>query len=359
MKAVDVMYDVIIVGAGPIGLYTAKLCEEKGIKALVLEEDEAIGKPDHCSGLISTNLNDFVKIDKSWIDHKVNGAVIYSGGKNKSGISLKKPTTAAYVINREMFDHHLSRGLKSKIIMKSKVFSVKINNDFAEVFTDGTEGSTSHRAKLVIGCDGVNSIVAKQLGSRPNEFVKGIILLTKEKNTDDFVEMWFDKNSTKDGFLWKIPRGKTTEYGMMSSDANFAELEKYFKIKPSVILKRKASMIPIGPRKTYFNRAILIGDAAAQVKPWSGGGVVYGLTCAKIAVDVIKDALQKNDFSENALEIYENRWKNAIGKNIVAGLMFREFYKESSPEEIEKIFNLMKKCNINFLDMDFPVLGFL
>ena len=349
-------YDVIIVGAGPVGLYTAKLCEERGIKALVLEEDETIGKPDHCSGLISTNLNDFVKIDRSWIDHKVNGAVIYSGGKNsKSRISLKKPTTVAYVINREKFDKHLSKELKSKIMMKSRVVSVKISKDFVEVITD----RASHKAKLVIGCDGVNSIVAKQLGSRPNEFVKGIILLTKGKNTDDFVEMWFDKNSTKDGFLWKIPRGKTTEYGMMSSDANFVELEKYFKIKPSIVLKRKASTIPIGPRKTYFNRAILIGDAAAQVKPWSGGGVVYGLTCAKIAVDVIKDALQKNDFSEDALEIYENKWKNAIGKNIVAGLMFREFYKESSPEEIERVFGIMKKCNINFLDMDFPVLGFL
>ena len=56
------MHDVIIVGAGPVGLYAARLCEQAGMDFLVIEEHKNIGKPVHCSGLVSRNLEKFVKI---------------------------------------------------------------------------------------------------------------------------------------------------------------------------------------------------------------------------------------------------------------------------------------------------------
>ena len=342
------MYDAIIVGAGPVGLYAARLCKEAGLNILILEEHESIGKPDHCSGLISTNLEDFVKIDKSWVEHKVEGAVMYSG-KNK--VQLKKNDTAAYVINRSKFDKSLSKGLEKEILFNQRVENIDIKDDHVEVKTS----KDIHKAKMILGCDGSNSIIAKEVGSKPRELVKGIIAMKKERNEKKYVEMWFNKKLAKDGFIWKIPRKKTTEYGMMSSDASFKTLESFFKL--GAISEKKASLIPIGPSKTYFNRVLLIGDAAAQVKPWSGGGVVYGLTCAKIAVNVIKEALKENNFSEEFLKRYEDQWKNAIGKNITAGLMFREFYKDCSENDIEKFFEIASKASMSNLDMDFPLLN--
>ncbi|MBU1135102.1 MAG: FAD-dependent monooxygenase, partial [Nanoarchaeota archaeon] len=245
------MYDVIIVGAGPVGLYTAKLCKNCGINVIILEEHGIIGEPDHCSGLISTNVEDFVKIDSSWLEHEIKGAVIRSGsGKN---IPLTKNKTAAYVINRAKFDRSLSKGLEKNIVFNECVEKISIKDDFVEVKTK----KEKYKAKMIIGCDGFNSIVAKSIGSKPNELVNGIISIIDEKDNKDIVELWFDKKVAKDGFLWKIPRGKTTEYGMMSSGAKFEELKKFFKLKS--LGNKKASMIPIGPSKTYSNRALLIG----------------------------------------------------------------------------------------------------
>ncbi|MFH1445476.1 MAG: NAD(P)/FAD-dependent oxidoreductase [Nanoarchaeota archaeon] len=344
------MHDVIIIGAGPAGLYTAKLCKEAGVKILVLEEHDKIGEPDHCSGLISTNLRDFIEIKSSWLDHEVKRAIIYSGsGKS---VELKKPSTAAYVINRAKFDKHLAEGLEDAIMLNTHVTGIEVNKDFVEVKTN----RENYKSKMIIGSDGRNSVVAKHFGTKPAELIKGIIAITKEKNSEDSVKLWFDKKNAEDGFLWKIPRKETTEYGMMASSADFDKLEKFFKINSSY--DKKGALIPIGPAKTFFERALLIGDSAGHVKPWSGGGVVYGFTCAKIAISVIKEALKKNDFSEKALKRYENEWKEAIGKNITAGLMFREFYKDASEKDIESFFEFVQKLgDVNSLNMDFPMLS--
>ena len=345
------MHDLIIVGAGPAGLYTAKLCSESGIKTLVLEEHDEIGNPDHCSGLISTNIEKFVKIDESWVENRVKGAVVHFMNNR---LELKKDNVAAYVINRTKFDKSLSKDLKARILTGSRVTGINFSEGCAEVKTQ----KGSYKCRMIAGCDGTNSVVARNLGSSPKERLNGIIAITGEKNSGDFVELWFDKKLAGDGFIWKIPRGKTTEYGMMSSGARFKTLESFFNLKPGY--DRKASVIPIGPTKTFFKRALLIGDAAAQVKPWSGGGVVYSLTCARIAADVIKESFGKNDFSEAALERYEKEWVAKVGKNITAGLMFRELYKESDEKELDYMFRSAQKISgINKLDMDFPLLNFL
>ena len=72
----------------------------------------------------------------------------------------------------------------------------------------------------------------------------------------------------------------------------------------------------MGFQKTFFPRTLLVGDAASQVKPWSGGGVIYGFTCAGIAADVIKKAIEENNFSEEFLEEYEIRWKRENKKKM-------------------------------------------
>ncbi len=179
-----------------------------------------------------------------------------------------------------------------------------------------------------------------------------MIAIIEERNNSDFVELWFDKDLIPDGFFWKIPRGESVEYGMLSMSAKFQDLEKFFRLKS---YKKRAGLIPIGLQKTYFPRTLLVGDAAGQVKPWSGGGVIYGLTCAGIASDVIKKAFEEKNFSEEFLSQYETRWRKEIGKNITLGLMFREFYKDLNSEDLEKFFKGLKRKSLDELDMDFPV----
>ena len=144
----------------------------------------------------------------------------------------------------------------------------------------------------------------------------------------------------------------TTEYGMLSGNASFQKLGRFFRLRH---YEKRAGLIPIGLQKTYFPRTLLVGDAAGQVKPWSGGGVIYGLTCAGIACDVIERAFEEKNFSENFLREYEDRWMKEIERQIKFGLIFRELYKDMGSEDVEKLFDKLSKKGSFDMDMDFPI----
>lgn len=334
------MYDLIIVGAGPVGLYLAGLL--KKYKILILEEHEKIGSPVHCSGLISSNLKKFVKMNKTFIENKVNSAVIHC---KKSKVELK-PREEVYVINREKFDSCLAN-VKSNIFLGTKAEEIEIKKENVMVKTN----KGIFKSKLLIGCDGANSIVAKKINSRPKEILLGLIGIVEEENYSDFVEIFIDKEKIFDGFFWKIPRGETTEYGCFGKKVNFKLLEEFFKIKD---YKKRAGLIPIGPGKTYFHRTLLIGDSAGFSKPWSGGGIIYGFTAAKIAAKTISMTFEKNKFDEKFLRNYEKEWKKILWKNIKLGLLCREIYKKMNNTQINFFLKILQKMKfVNKLDMDF------
>jgi len=335
------MYDLAIVGGGAVGLFSASLLERK-FNVIVLEKEGNIGhKP--CSGLISSNLKKFIHIKEDFVDHKVKRAVVHFPF-NKS-IELKKHEHV-YVVNRKKFDRFLASRLSSEVRLHSKVSSLKFESEFVKVSTT----REIFKSRVILGCDGANSVVRRFFNEKPKEIVNGLIATTEEKNYEDFVEIWFDLDILSDGFFWKIPRGETTEYGAIGS-VNFEILEKFFGIKNH---KKEAAPIPIGPVKSYFNRTLLIGDAAGTTKPWSGGGVIYGFTCAEIASRILDEAFRKNNFTENFLKRYETEWRKKLGKNIGFGMLFREMLKEMSNKELSGLVEKISKNNLNKFDMDFP-----
>lgn len=337
--------DVIVVGAGPAGLHFAKNCE-KDLDVLVLEEHKEIGKPVQCSGLISSNLAERVRISREFVEHRVKGAILHSPSGEK--VFLSKKGIAAYVIDRGKFDAWLSKQTTSEIMLGTAAKNVKVRNGFVEIKTN--KGTV--KSKMLIGCDGPNSVVAKTFNAKPREFIKGVLAMVPEKDSSPRVELWFNKNLSPDGFLWRIPRAGRVEYGMFSADANFKKVEKFFKLKRHEL---GGGVIPLGPPKTFFNRTMLIGDAAAQVKPWSGGGVVYGLTCAEIAAKVAIQAFEAGDFSEDFLRKYEELWRGEIGRDITLGMIYREIYKRVSNSMLDRLFQKVQGLGfLNRLDMDFP-----
>jgi geranylgeranyl reductase family protein len=342
------MYDVVVVGAGPAGLRSARLCEQAGLEVLVLERKSEIGSPVQCSGLISTNLDRLVRPQDDCIEHRVNGAIVHGpGGKE---IMLEKPGTAAYVIDRKAFDEQLAKQVKSEIRFETSLERLEFGRE-VRFFTNKGEV----KSKAVIGCDGPSSVVRKHFAVRPHEILQGIIAIEKKPSKSRFVEMWLDRGVC-DGFLWRIPRGKSVEYGMLGSVVNFSQLEKFFGLERD--LEKRAGLIPIGPCKSYFDRALLVGDAAGQTKPWSGGGVVYGLICAGHAAKALREAFARDDLSEKVLAGYEKAWKAELDRPICMGMMFRELYKDMDEKQLGQLFEKFAGRELNNLDMDFPVLDF-
>lgn len=341
------MFDVIIAGAGPAGLHAARCCGAAGLSTLVLEEHAEIGKPCHCSGLISSNLHDFVPINKEFVEHKIKGAIMHA--PNRKELKLEKPGTAAYVIDRARFDIFLASRVKSKILLKSGIDSFTVLDDRVVV----KSGRKTFESRALLGCDGANSFVRRRMNVKPRETLNGLIAITKGRNSGDFVELWFDKQVC-DGFLWKIPRGNATEHGMLGTGVKFRQLERFFNLTG---YEKHAGIVPLGPPRTYFNRCLLVGGAAAQIKPWSGGGVIYSLTAAEIAAQVLLEAKEANDFSESFLKKYEQEWKRKFGSRIRAGMLARSMFKRMSNAQINLALSSANRLRflMNKMDMDFLV----
>jgi digeranylgeranylglycerophospholipid reductase len=132
------------------------------------------------------------------------------------------------------------------------------------------------------------------------------------------------------------------------------------KLKNSQVTGMKIHPIPLaGPiPKTYTNGFLAVGDAASQVKQTTGGGVIFGITCAKTAGEVAYKAVKNNDCSEAFLSRYQHQWKRLVGFDLSAMLMIRKMLNRLSDKKTDKIISLCERLGIDetlekFGDLDF------
>ena len=162
------MVEVVIIGAGPVGSYLAGILRNMDIT--VLERAPQVGHKA-CSGLISTNLDKFVKTPRDCIDHKVKGAVMRSPGGAE--LELRKKDTAAYVINRPRFYRWIAGRAEDKVKFSTAAKGFSIKGDKA--LLDTSKGKVS--ADVVIDCLTL-TVSAEQ--KRAMETLKALRLVSSE-----------------------------------------------------------------------------------------------------------------------------------------------------------------------------------
>ena len=105
--------------------------------------------------------------------------------------------------------------------------------------------------------------------------------------------------------------------------------------------------IPLRPLpKTHTDRIVVVGEAAGQVKPTTGGGIYYGLVCADIAVDILHQAFQDHDFSESRLAPYQKIWRAKLGRELRVGYWAHRLYNKFNNQQIERLHNFINKNGI-------------
>lgn len=106
--------------------------------------------------------------------------------------------------------------------------------------------------------------------------------------------------------------------------------------------------IPLKPlARTYSERLLVVGSAAGQVKPTTGGGIYYGLLCADMAANNLHQALKRDALSANNLANYQKEWKRKLGRELKLGYWARKFYELLSDKQIDRIFDLIKSNGID------------
>ncbi|MFL2520910.1 MAG: geranylgeranyl reductase family protein [Halobacteriales archaeon] len=329
------MYDFVVVGAGPAGSHFAHKSAELGNKIVVFEGG-VVGAPLSCSGHVSLDLWKYIsdKNKSKLIQNEIFGARFHVNGSNGKAHTFYKNEPISNVIDRVELDRCLSKmaiDSGAEIEERSTVIGVKELKERVVVKVRGPDGKQEVNTKMVVGCDGPNSRVRRSLGIRePDELLHGILGFEPTVDFGNFVDVHLNVPRF---FSWRIPRGNAgVEYGIAGSpDIDIiGEFEKLIDSQGVQVENRCSGMIPIGPpRSISTKRGFLIGDAASQTKPFTGGGIVYSLIASDCAASVV------NPNKIDTIGIYEQSWRKKIGREIEMGKWIRKGY--SLPRVVQKI----------------------
>ena len=210
------------------------------------------------------------------------------------------------VIDRVAFDQHLFEKAKSAgadALLSSKV--IDINPEEGTVFFNTSEGIKEIKSKIIVGADGPKSLVSQKIG---NEFkaYNASQYLVKVNGIDEmsFVDL-YPKEELWPGFLWCIPAYKNIFRIGLFSNKDYKKqdeilddfLENDFIYDEYEVLEKYKGLIPIhdDEKNLVKGRILLIGDAASQVKPTTGGGLLLGFQAVSIAAQTILEALEEDD----------------------------------------------------------------
>lgn len=329
------MYDVIVVGAGPAGSRFARQAATAGYDILLLEQGE-VGRPLACSGHVSLDIWKFVP---DWARDELFQNDIYGARFHLDG-----PGSRAYPFYREQpISNAIDRvGLDKILATEAVEAGAELREGYTVTgFTErqttvsvtarGPSGVESFDGKLLAGADGPRSRIRTEAGlPDPEQLFHGVLGFDSTPDADNFV----DVHLTVPGFFaWRIPRGDAgVEYGLAVQPGDDAprRFENLCAGYDAEINERCSGMIPIGPpRRTVTTRVFLLGDAAGQTKPFTGGGILYGMRAADIAATVI------DPDHPSTLQSYEHAWRAELGSDILLGRLIRAAY--SVPRPIQRM----------------------
>jgi geranylgeranyl reductase family protein len=368
-------YDSIIVGGGPIGGFIAGEIADKNFNVAVIEKNKEIGIPMNCAGLVTPRVFDILKISKTQVcENEIKGANIHSpSGKT---LRIGGDRVHALAIDRSKFDKEILKNAKNKgaeIFLENSLLSAQKIGHYIELKT-----SKNHDFKcdLLIGADGPNSKIRDRFAlPEPKEFLRGIGAEIIDTNLDpDFVEIFIGNNIAPGFFAWIIPTNKNgtrARTGLCINQDSLNSPKYYFSnllnnektsnlIGNSKTIKKFGGVIPLGPlKKTYESNVMIAGDAAAQVKPTSGGGIYTGLLCANYCSSVSVDALKNKNFSPQFLKQYHKNWYTDIGRELNLGMKFRKIFRHFSDKHFDKYIEKFQNPKISEIinrygDIDYP-----
>ena len=338
---------LLVVGAGPAGSLAAEQAAKNGCNVLVLEQRATIGSPDHCAGLISVSGLEklgITKLPDEVIQNKnVVGAKFFSpSGKN---FIVRRKSSQAYVIDRELFDQHLAE---------------KAQNAGAEIFTNmivkkiTTKPSLSfncrekdtkknHQVNTTLGilAEGRSGLLAQSVGfravKRKHRYSGYQLLVENVRDLDvNFVEIHASNEFAPGFFTWIIPIDETTaKVGLASSEQQVVSRMKNFMNKhPPVkdrftkakITKSYAGQVIVGGlvRKTVKDNLITVGDTAGQTKATTGGGVIIGGIAGSLAGKYAAKIVDDQGNMKPILKQYDKDWRSLLEKQLRSMKRFRK-----------------------------------
>lgn len=319
-----------MVGAGPAGSTAARYAAAGGASVLILEKDRDVGYPVRCGEAVShEGVIQFIDPDPKWIASTVTKFRLIAPNGNSV---VPRLDGTGYVLERRIFDYELAK-LAAKegaeVVTKAYVYDLLKDNNGMAVGVRALikDVKVDIRCKVVIAADGVESRVGKWAGIDTTCHIRDMescaqMTISGVDVNPDVLDFYFGDEVSPGGYLWVFPKGKNTAnvgLGLSVEEAKKKPAIRFLqefmekKFPHAAMLTHIAGGVPCAKTcdRIVANHVMLVGDAAHQVNPVSGGGIISGMIGGMIGGQVAAEALANKDLSH--LTDYQERWQKRLG----------------------------------------------
>jgi len=282
--------EVIVVGGSAAGFYAAARVAQGGKRVRVLESKRGLEPAPRTLIVTSHFRNQLGASAKESILNEIRRFELFTDGRSAQ-VALSRPDL---IIERAKLIPGLAREAQesgAQISFDTRFLGLSPNANGIRVQVESGGQREELHAESVVGADGAASRVARTGGWAPIEtvpLVQAIVRLPKDCPVDT-TRVWFVPDDTP-YFYWLIPESaERAALGVIGEDGRDTArcLARFLEKKGMEPLEWQGARIPVYRRWVPVKRRVgkgnvyLVGDAAAQVKVSTVGGIVTGFRGAQ------------------------------------------------------------------------------
>lgn len=353
--------DVLVIGSGPAGSSAAKHAALGGAEVIIVDKKSEIGAPKRCAeGVSKAGLADLgIEPNNRWVTKELDGVRLVSPNGTDVWLTsdeIELPE-AGYILERKIFDKYMAMDAAragAEIRIKTLAHGMRKEGDAYVVTCEHMGELFEIKANIIIAADGPESRVARWAGlktaTKATNMESGIQfeMVGVEMEKQDVIEFYFG-SVAPGGYAWIFPKGDDIANVGLAVITNDTDKSPYEHLKDFVAncpATKNAQAVefniggdPVGgmPKKIYEDNILVCGDAAGQVNPLTGGGIISGMKGGMHAGIVAANAISDNDFSEKRLKEYDSNVRDDIGHEIDKYLKVKDYALSLSDKELDSV----------------------